>query len=127
MGLREQHDALRRQLAVRCEQPGHPIRATVTVVVLGRTSIGRSAPRTFTLYVDLLHGQASEGHLLREIQDAIEATYYADIHLAQRREREDSLGARLAKNQAEHAAWEAERRAELTFTAERPLKRAKER
>ena len=110
-GLRERHDSLRSQWAARSEQPGQPVRATVTVVVVGRMSLGRPVPRTFTLAVDLLHGQASEAHLLREIQDAVEATYYADIHVARRRAQELSLGARCESASADHEAWEAARRA----------------
>jgi hypothetical protein len=113
-GLRERHDALRRQWGKRSAQPGHPLRATVTIVVDGRTSLGRAAPRTFTLALDLLHGQASEAHLLREVQDAIEATFYADIHFVRRRAQNERLASRTAIARAEHEEWEAERRPGMT-------------
>jgi hypothetical protein len=53
-----------------------------------------------------------------EIQDAIEATYYADLHLAHL---EEALRARDAAGVAEHQAWEAERRGELTVTSDKAL------
>ena len=121
---RQRHDDTRRRLAALADQPGHPIQAVITVTVHGRRSLGRAAPRSFRLSLDLLFGQASEAHLFREIQDAIENTYLSDVHMSRRYAQESSIAERQAANNAEHEAWEAAR-SELSFTAERPLRSRK--
>lgn len=120
MNLRQRHDDTRRKLEMRADRPGHPLHATVSVTVLGRYSLGRSAPQRLSFGVDLLFGQASEAHLLRQIQDAIESTYYSDIHQSQRLSQEATIATRQSANNAEHAEWEA-KRSELAFTSDRPL------
>jgi hypothetical protein len=81
---RARRDRAKARIAARTDQSGHPLRAEVTVRVLGRKTLGRAAPRTFRFGIDLLLGQASEHELLRQISDALTATYYSDIHMAQR-------------------------------------------
>lgn len=103
--MRRRRARFHRELAQRVSQSGHPLRAEITVTVHGRRALGRPAPRTHWFGLDLLLGQLSEEDLLRKLNDAIESTYLADLHCAQRASEEARLRGRM---EAERADFEAE-------------------
>lgn len=109
MSLRERRE--RSEAAIRARTSvAHKgrLRATVTIRVDGRFSLGRAHSKECHFTTDLLFGSESERDLLRKVRDAVESTFYADAHIAQRGAVEQSLAEGERQRAFEHEKWMAE-------------------